>query len=400
MGTYPLKSNLVCKACDSQEIRILCTIEGVPVHSVKLERSRSAALDLPRGNIRLGFCESCGFIFNTAYDPSSHNYYSDRYESTQACSTTFNEFHRRLAVSLIDRFDLRGKTIIEIGCGQGEFLSLLCELGSNRGIGFDPAYIEQKLSHEPFGDLTFIKDFYSEKYANYSSDFVCCKMTLEHIHNPKDFISMVRRSVGSRRETVVFFQVPDVTRILRDIAFWDIYYEHCSYFSPESIVSLFQHCGFDILNVNTEYDNQYLMIAAVPGRSSEEIDKNRNENINLLKKDVDFFINNYQNKLDGWKIKLNELKDSGSKPVIWGGGSKGVAFLTTLGVEDEIAYAVDINPRKHGTYLAGSGHMVVGPQYLKEYHPDVILVMNPVYTNEIRVTLQELGVHAELIPVG
>jgi SAM-dependent methyltransferase len=367
---------------------------------VKLERSRSEALDLPKGNIRLGFCESCGFIFNAAYDPSFHNYYSDRYESTQACSTTFNEFHRRLAVSLIDRFDLRGKTIIEIGCGQGEFLSLLCELGSNRGIGFDPAYIEQKMSHEPFGDLTFIKDFYSEKYANYSSDFVCCKMTLEHIHNPKDFISMVRRSVGSLRETVVFFQVPDVTRILRDIAFWDIYYEHCSYFSPESIVSLFQNCGFDTLNVNTEYDNQYLMIAAVPGRSSEEIDMNRNENINSLKKDVDFFINNYQNKLDGWKIKLDELKDSGSKPVIWGGGSKGVAFLTTLGVEDEIAYAVDINPRKHGTYLAGSGHMVVGPQFLKEYQPDVILVMNPVYTNEIRVTLQELGIHAELIPVG
>ena len=389
-----------CKACNSQEIRILCTIEGVPVHSVKLERSRLAALDSARGDIRLGFCESCGFIFNTAYDPSFHNYYSDRYDSTQACSNTFNKFHRRLATSLIDRFDLRGKTIIEIGCGQGEFLSLLCESGSNKGIGFDPAYIEQEKSHGQFSDLTIIKDFYSEKYTHYSSDFVCCKMTLEHIQNPKEFISMIRRSIGNRRETVVFFQVPNAARILREIAFWDIYYEHCSYFTQESIGSLFQNCGFDILDVNTEFDDQYLMIAAVPGGFRKETDKGRKEDFNSLMKEADFFVNNYQNKIDEWKSKLIDQKDNSSKPVIWGGGSKGVAFLTTLSIGDEVEYAVDINPRKHGTYLAGSGQMVVGPQFLIEYQPDIILVMNPIYTDEILVTLHEFGLQTELIPVG
>ena len=29
----------------------------------------------------------------------------------------------------------------------------------------------------------------------------------------------------------MFFQVPDMSRVLRDLAFWDIYYEHCSYFT-------------------------------------------------------------------------------------------------------------------------------------------------------------------------
>ena len=42
-------------------------------------------------------------------------------------------------LDLIRRYDLRGKEVIEIGCGKGEFLSLLCEVGDNRGVGFDPA---------------------------------------------------------------------------------------------------------------------------------------------------------------------------------------------------------------------------------------------------------------------
>ena len=80
--------------------------------------------------------------------------------------------------------------------------------------------------------VTFVKDFYSEKYSAYKADFVCCKMTLEHIHQTGEFIGTVRRSIGDVSDTVVFFQIPEVTRILRDCAFEDIYYEHCSYFSP------------------------------------------------------------------------------------------------------------------------------------------------------------------------
>lgn len=395
-----LPSGIRCKACDSQDLRILCTIPNVPVHSVKLERSRQSALDFPRGDIQLGFCESCGFIFNVAYDPDLHNYLSNRYDSTQAWSPTFNEFHRHLASSLVERFDLRGKTIIEIGCGQGEFLTLLCELGSNKGIGFDPAYIKLKPGQQVNGKLTFIKDYYSEKYAHYSTDFICCKMTLEHIHNPKEFVSMVRRSIGNQLDTVVFFQVPDVTRILRDIAFWDIYYEHCSYFSPESFLTLFQNCGFDIISVNTEYDDQYLMIEAIPRKKVDKTATDRKEDLTTLKRDVDFFSNNFLDRLNYWREKIRAHKREGSRPVIWGGGSKGVAYLTTLGIIDGIEYAVDINPRKSGTYLAGSGQMVVSPEFLQEYKPGIVLLMNKIYLEEIRTILDGLGVQTELSPVG
>jgi hypothetical protein len=39
--------------------------------------------------------------------------------------------------------------------------------------------------------------------------------------------------IGERDDTAVFFETPDAKRVLAEGAFWDIYYEHCSYFSPE-----------------------------------------------------------------------------------------------------------------------------------------------------------------------
>ncbi len=45
----------------------------------------------------------------------------------------------------------------------------------------------------------------------------------------------------------------------------------------------------------------------------------------------------------------------GRRTVLWGSGSKAVAFLTTVGLNGEVASVVDINPFRHGRYLAGHG---------------------------------------------
>ena len=35
---------------------------------------------------------------------------------------------------------------------------------------------------------------------------------------------------------------------LRDLAIWDIIYEHCGYFVPESLASCFDEAGFQVLD--------------------------------------------------------------------------------------------------------------------------------------------------------
>jgi hypothetical protein len=86
--------------------------------------------------------------------------------------------------------------------------------------------------------------------------------------------------------------------------------------------------------------------------------------------------------------------------VLWGAGSKGVAFLTTLDIRHEIEYAVDINPHKHGTFMAGTGQQIVAPEFLKGYRPDIVIVMNPIYCNEIQRELDRMGIGVEVRPVS
>jgi len=376
---------------------VVYEMQGAPANSVLLLPKRHDALAFPTGTIALAVCPNCHFISNVAFNPALVRYGAG-YEATQAYSSTFNGFHRTLARRLVTEFGLHGKEIIEIGCGQGEFLELLCEIGNNRGVGFDPAYLADGNGHGNNETTSIVADFYSEKYADCPADFVCCKMTLEHIPNTAAFVTQVRRSIGTRTDTTVFFQVPDAQRILEEMAFWDIYYEHCSYFCRTSLTRLFQRCGFNIVDSRIEYDGQYLMVVAQPTDSAGTTlaDGPKNGIAELAHQ----LSTCWRGRIRAWRDVLGDLQRKDRRTVLWGGGSKAVAFLTTLKAGDEVAYVVDINPKKHGTFLPGTGHQVLGPDALSAAPPDVIIVMNPIYADEIREQLATLGVGAELILVS
>jgi hypothetical protein len=389
--------NPLCPACGAPGMDIFYRVERVPVNSVLLLTSRQAAVEIPRGDLALGLCHACGFISNTAFDAAEQQY-NQQYEATQGFSPTFSSFHRRLAQSLIDRYDLRGKDVIEIGCDKGDFLTLLCELGDNRGVGFDPAYVEGRIVSSKPVDITFIRDFYDERYAHYSADFYACKMTLEHIQDVFGFVRTVRRSIGDRRESVVFFQIPEVRRVLTDLAFWDIYYEHVSYFSKGSLARLFRRAGFDVQALWTDYDDQYLMIEARPGDGGGD-PLPEEDDLAAVEAEVEAFRAALPARLAEWRERLGAYHRSGKQVVLWGGGSKGVAFLTTLGITAEVPFAVDINPFKAGTFLAGNGQKIIPPADLKTIQPDVVIVMNPIYMDEIRADLAKMRLSPELVAI-
>lgn len=388
-----------CPNCDAQGMSVFYEVDQVPVHSVLLMETPEQAVHFRRGDIRLGVCKTCGFVSNIAFDPTVHDY-ALGYEATQSFSPTFNAFHTQLAQQLIDRYDLHHKHIIEIGCGQGEFLIMLCDLGDNHGVGFDPAYDFDRPRAFDAEQVQFIQDFYSEKYTDVKGDFICCKMTLEHISDTAEFVRTVRRSIGDRLETIVFFQVPNASYVLHDVAFWDIYYEHCSYFTAGSLAYLFEACGFEVLDVALQYGNQYLTIEARPVPASmAAVSERSRQAVAVALQDVATFSRQAPAVLHNWETTLASLRQQNQQVAIWGSGSKGVAFLTTLKGTDVIQYAVDVNPYRHDTFMAGTGQVIVGPEFLRLHPPDVVIVMNPIYCDEIRRTLHSLNLSPQLLTV-
>jgi len=385
-----------CPNCHEGTMDIFHTAKGVPTNSCILLSTKTEALDYPKGDIALGFCDVCGFVGNTAFDPVLTEY-SGRYEETQGFSPTFQRFHQGLADRLIEKFDLKDREILEIGCGKGEFLLLLCEDGKNRGVGYDPGYLADRHAPAPGENVRFVADFYTEECTDTAADFVCCKMTLEHIPETQEFVRMVRLAQGDR-PAEIFFMIPEASRILQDCSFEDVYYEHCSYFSPHSLERLFKAAGFFPTEIGNEYDGQYLTIAASTADGGQGPQAGP-EQLAELTGWVKGFPKLFASQLDFWRGRLDSWRSGGKTAVIWGSGSKGVSFLTTLGLDDGIAGAVDINPHRQGYFMPGTGHRIFGPDDLVKLKPDVVIVMNPIYREEIAADLAKRGLTPEILAV-
>jgi len=380
-------------------MRVFHEEASVPVNSCLLLEDRAEAEAFPRGTLRLAWCPGCGFVGNVGFDPARAEY-SPRYEETQAFSPRFVDFADRLAKQWVDTYDLHGRSVLEIGCGKGEFLQMMCEHGVGRGVGIDPGVNSERAVGPAAEHITWITDFYSQRYAHLEADAVVCRHTLEHIQPVGQFLATLRKAIGRRLDTVVLFEVPDVVRVLREAAFWDVYYEHCSYFSAGSLARLFRGSGFEVLDLSLAYDDQYLLVEARPataaggGRHFALEDDLRD-----LAEAVEHFSARLGERLDHGKAALQRMASAGGRAVIWGAGSKGVAYLNHLharGAGGLIEYAVDINPHKHHRYMAGTGQQIVPPQFLIAYRPDLVVAMNPIYVEEIQHTLEGLGVDAEV----
>lgn len=385
-----------CPNCGHHELSVFYEVRDVPVHSCLMMSSKEEALDFPCGDVVLGFCDRCGFITNTVFD-AKWSAYAPNYEDQQSFSPTFNKFSLKLANHLIDKYDLHNKDIIEIGCSKGDFLLLLCELGNNRGVGIDPSVVPGRVESKAAERVTFIQDYYSEKHAKYVGDFICCRHTLEHIQPTSEFIKTVRKSIGDRKDTIVVFEIPDNTRVLREQAFEDIYYEHCSYFSPGTLARLFRNSGFEVTDLYCDYGDQYLLIEAKPMAIPSDKVHPFEETVEDVAKDVKLFTEKIAGKLEYWKQYLEDAQAKQEKVVVWGSGSKCVAFLTTLKTIDKIEYAVDINPHRHGKFIPGVGKEIMAPEFLKTYQPDKVIVMNAIYREEISDMLKNMGVSTEVV---
>ncbi|MCA9267294.1 MAG: methyltransferase domain-containing protein [Planctomycetales bacterium] len=368
-------------------------VDSLPIHSCLLVETQAAARSFPRGSLALHRCAACGFIWNARFEQDRMRYAPD-YEEVQTCSPKFQAFQSGLVKRLTARHRLYGRRIVEIGCGKGDFLRELCRHAQATGVGIDPSYRGPlSLADE---DITFLREHYGAQHASIEADFVCCRHTLEHIPDPFDFMRLIVESLRGRAEPIVFVEVPDMRRVLTEGAFWDVYYEHCSYFTAGSLTRLFHAVGLEVMDVAYDFDEQYLLVEGRLAPEAELADPadDAAEPVSDWAADFACCVDRQLSELAAF---LQPHFDARRQVVLWGGGSKAVSLLTSLPQRDRIRHVVDVNPVKHGKFIPGGGQEVVAPDALRRLRPDVVVVMNDIYREEISATLCELGLHPELI---
>lgn len=386
-----------CPACLAAGAETFFSLPSVPIHCNQLHGTRGEALNTSRGDICLALCTDCGMIYNAAFDDAAISY-DDSYENALHHSPHFRDYATRLAARLVTTYRLKNKAVLEIGCGDGYFLHLLIERGAARGFGFDPGH--RSAAIDPSQTVEFFADYFGASSLPQPVDLICCRQVLEHIPKPQDLLAEVAAASKARGQTVVYFDVPDARFTFERGGIWDILYEHCSYYSPVSLSRLFHDAGYRILRIDAAYGGQFLCIEACTNDGGVSRDASFSEesqrHVEKMLSRTQSFVSTYRSKVRYWDEELERLDRYNKRVALWGAGTKGAMFLNSVEMAVNVGCVIDVNPIKQGSFVSGSGHSISAPDALTEYKPDVILLMNSNYRQEISALLSDMNISTEL----
>ena len=380
-----------CLVCGGTSLKPLISIPDVPTLCNRLCASEAEAANAPRGDISLTYCLDCGHVVNSAFNQARVNY-DGRFENSLSFSPRYRLYANATAERLINRYGLSGKHIVEIGCGSGDFLRLLCN-SANHGEGYDPSQPTSRCA-AGHGSVDIIGRNFAVEDAR-GADFVCCRHVLEHLPEPMDLLRQLRERMAVRPDAAVFFEVPNGLFTLDRLGIWDIIHEHVSYFTPSSLVRAFQGAGLTVCCAQSAFDDQYLWLEARVDGQPPTVDPPKRPPDALYSS----FGARFAEKIAEWRQRIDELRSERRRVVIWGAGAKGVMFLNLLRVASGagIDQVVDINPRKHGHFVPLTGQRIVGPDSLLRDRPELVIAMNPEYEREIRSMINGLGIGCEVV---
>jgi SAM-dependent methyltransferase len=362
-----------CAICGSAAIEPFLAREATPVLQNAVYPDTAAAKAVVRGDLDFWRCGACGFMWNAGFSDERLSY-APGYENRQSLSPAFQGHMATRAKAALAMIAARkNAVVVEVGCGQGDFLVSLAGVAdrtlSPRLYGFDPAWRGEDGSG-PAGARVFRRQFdETQDLDGAPADLIVSRHVIEHVADPIAFLANLRRACGP--DTRLAIETPDVDWIVHTGAFHDFFYEHCSLFSLRALDRALARAGFVASRLERVFGEQYLWAEARPVEPSAAETPAA-----------------YAHK---WARLLSEAARAGPV-VIWGAGAKGATFAQIFDPDaTHIAAVVDVNPKKQGLRLGGSGHPIVAPDALDAIAPATVLVMNPAYEGEIASFLKSRG---------
>jgi hypothetical protein len=381
-----------CPVCAGSESIPVFELPAAPVTCTSVFDTAAEAKAVPCGRIDLRVCGACGMVFNARFDPEIA-VAGALYESSQSASPQHTRFAQSLAADWIERYNLRGKTIADVGCAHGDFLLDLLAAGAGRLIGIDPLVGRIRTIDTTGTPIELLDTTFEECAAALDADALVCRHTLEHIPDINGFLTAIAQWAARETGRVVLMELPASEPFFETGAFWDVLYEHCNYLTATTLSHAFARAGLDVLAVKAAYDGQYLLIEATASRTgARAVDEDL---LSAARRTAEAFGERATAAIAQARRNMARLSDQGTF-VLWQGAAKTVGLLTSVGVPPSLHSAVDLSPHRHGHFLPGSGLPVVSPDQIAAIAPRNVVLVNPIYRTEVAEALRRLGSPAHL----
>ncbi len=338
-------------------------------------------------------CKACGLV---QFDCEPVAYYKDVIRSG-GFTTTMVNLRRSQYRHFIDAYHLEGKKLIEAGCGQGEFLSVLSEFPV-KACGIENRESLVCLAKEK--GLTVWKQFAKEGEILALKDgsvrgpyngFLSFNF-LEHQPDPVGMLKCIADNLSE--DGVGLITVPSLEYILQYDGYYELIRDHLAYYTFETLGYTVEKAGFEVLEEKM-VNRDTLSVIVRKGKGSAvqpETVRNRSAmDISGLKESLDTIGREMEELTE-------ELKDRGKSLAVWGASHQGFTLASTTAIGRFARYIIDSAPFKQGKYAPASHVPIVPPDHYHEDPVDAILIVAPGYTDEIAGIIKEkFGGHLEIL---
>jgi len=384
-----------CPICGSTELRTFLELADMPAQDGVVYATVGSARAAPTGDIVIALCRDCCYIGNFAFDADKVGFAEYRY--SQHHSPKYRAHVDRVVGRLVDAHGIRGKTVVDIGCGDGYFLRKICPAGDNRGIGIDPSALVDEEGGPSDGRITLIRDYYGPRHAEHRGELVSCRHVIDELPNPRAFLELISGAMAEGDGPLLYLEVPNALRTVEQKLVWNIGYAKRSWFTAASMASLYRQCGLRVVDAEDQFGGEYLGVTGRRAAATDPPPTPLGGAADRLTAALEGLGQHLRQEVERWTRRLADFDANGEKVAMWGAGMRGINFLSRLGDRAAaIRTVVDINPERQGAYLPCSGAYVEPPEALRAFSPDRVILSNPGYEQEIHGQLDGMGVRCEV----
>lgn len=308
-------------------------------------------------------CPQCGVV---QLDGAPVPYYMDVIRATNV-SREMKEFRQQQFSCWMKEYDLREKKIIEIGCGHGEYLTLLKE-NCPAAVGLEHSDVSVTMCKKK--NLTVYEgyvDSTSFTIPNAPYDAFCIFNFFEHVPYPRNFLAGI---VNNLSETAVgLIEVPNFDMILKECMYTELIQDHLLYFTQDTLCRFLESNGFIVLRCQSIWHDYIL-----------SVEVKRRKKLNLFR-----FYSKREVMLQNTATFFAEHKTS--RIAVWGAGHQALATIALLHMNKYVEMVIDSAPFKQNKFTPATHLPIYAPSVLKTAFIDIVLIIAGSYTQEIAAYL-------------
>ena len=376
-------ADLACRLCGAELTETFVDLGMSPPCESYVAEERLDAME-PFYPLHVRVCSSCLLVqlpnLIAADEIFSHYAYFSSY------SDSWVEHARRFVDGAVSRLGLGPDSfVVEVASNDGYLLQHVVDRGI-RCLGVEPAanVAEAAVAKGVPTEVMFLGEETGTKVAQRhgTADLVAANNVFAHVPDIVDFSKGLRALLSDTGH--VSIEIPHLLRLIEGNEYDTIYHEHFSYLSLLTTQRVLAKAGLTVVDVEElPTHGGSLRTWSTPtenaGAPSEAVTRVLAEEsalgLDTLAGHAGFAdaVSRVRNDFVEFLIDANR---AGRRIVLYGAPGKGNTLLNHCGVRaDQVEFAVDRNPFKHGMFLPGT-HIPIHPvERLDEARPDYVVIM-------------------------